>query len=177
MGRGNLIEEQLTDSIIGAFYDAYNFLGYGFLEQVCSLALEKELRRRGHTVARETAVDIYYRGELLTTQRLDLLVNQRIVIEIKSAETLHGSATRQLYNYLRATELEVGLLFHFGPEPRFWRVYRRKTRVNPKHASHPKHAYSQLRTYAPARAAVSPAAEVNASTAGGPDPTPSSCLK
>ena len=175
MAKGNLVEEALTESIIGAFYDSYNFLGYGFLEQVCSLALEKELLRRGHTVARETAVDIYYRGELLTTQRLDVLVDQRVVIEIKSAETLHGSATRQLYNYLRATNLEVGLLFHFGPQPRFWRVYRRHARGNPEHASHPKHAYSQLRAYVPERAAAE--ADVKASTAGGPDPTPSSCLK
>jgi GxxExxY protein len=176
MGKGNLIEEALTESIIGAFYDAYSYLGHGFLEQVCTLALERELLSRGHRVAREVVVPIFYRGSRLTTQRVDLIVDERVVLEIKSTETLHGSATRQLYNYLRATNLEIGLLFHFGPKARFWRVLHRPQSHDPEHPENPKHEYWQLKAYEPARAAVEDA-DVNASTAGGPDPTPSSCLK
>ena len=92
-----LIEERLTRSIIGAFYAVYRTLGFGFLEHVYVMALERELRARGHQVARE---------------------------ETKSTYRLHPAAQRQLYNYLRATSLEVGLI-HFGPEPRFYRLMYR----------------------------------------------------
>jgi GxxExxY protein len=117
-----LIEEKLTRSIIGAFYSVYRALGFGFLEHVYVMALERELRARGHRVAREVSVDIMYHGEELCTQRLDMIVDERVVVETKSTYELHPAAQRQLYNYLRATRLEVGLLFHFGREPEFHRL-------------------------------------------------------
>jgi GxxExxY protein len=120
--REELIEEQLTRSIIGAFYRVYRTLGFGFLEHVYILALERELRARGHQVAREVSVDIMYDGEELCTQRLDMVVDDKVVVETKSTYVLHPAAQRQLYNYLRATRLEVGLLFHFGREPEFYRL-------------------------------------------------------
>ena len=119
--KGDLLERPLTQSIIGAFYDVYNALGYGFLEHIYSLALERELRARGHHVARERFVTIFYRGEPLADQRLDLVVDGKVIVEIKSTWQLPASATRQLYNYLRATHLEVGLLLHFGAEPKYQR--------------------------------------------------------
>ncbi len=129
MNREELIEERLTWSIIGAFYRVYRTLGFGFLEHVYILALERELRARGHGVAREVSVDIMYNGEELCTQRLDMVVDDKVVIETKSTYELHPAAQRQLYNYLRATRLEVGLLFHFGREPEFYRLmYRNPTR-------------------------------------------------
>lgn len=85
-------------------------------------ALERELRRRGHKVARELSVRVRYKGEELGAQRLDMVVDDVLVIEGKSTQALHPSATRQLYNYLRATNLELGLLLHFGPKPQFYRV-------------------------------------------------------
>jgi len=117
-----LLDEAITKSIIGGFYAVYRVLGFGFLEHVYSAVLEKELSNRGHTVAREVLVPIYYFGAIAAYQRLDMLVDDRIVVELKASERLHPIAERQLYNYLRCTNLEVGLLFHFGHEPKFHRV-------------------------------------------------------
>ena len=122
MPRGELLDERLTHSVIGAFYEVYNTLGYGFLEQIHSTALEWELRERGHAVGREVPVVVTYKGHEIGRQRLDMLVDGRLVVEVKSTHDLHPVATRQLRNYLRATRLVLGLLLHFGPEPRFHRV-------------------------------------------------------
>ena len=119
---GWLAEERLTHSIIGAFFHVYNTLGFGFLEHVYAAALERELIRRGLTVSRERSVRIYYEGVELCQQRLDFVVDEKVVVEIKSTFELHRSAARQLRSYLRATNLEVGLLFHFGPEAKFYRL-------------------------------------------------------
>ena len=119
---GGLIEEALSSSVIGAFYDVYNNLGYGFLEHVYSLAMERELLARGHKVQRELAVLVWYKGQELTWQRLDMVVDDKLVIEIKSTRDLGEAAPRQLFSYLRSTNLEVGLLLHFGPKARFFRT-------------------------------------------------------
>lgn len=119
---GGLIEEELTSSVIGAFFDVYNTLGYGFLEHVYALALERELLGRGHRVGREVSVNIAYKGITLTSQRLDFVIDEKVVVEAKSTQTLPPFAARQLYNYLRATNLAIGLLLHFGPEPKFYRL-------------------------------------------------------
>ena len=118
-----LAEERLTHLIIGAFFRVYNQLGFGFLEHVYAAALERELLRLGLDVCREYWVRIYYDGAELCQQRLDFVVNDKVVVEAKSTFALHKAASRQLLNYLRATNLEVGLLFHFGPEARFYRLY------------------------------------------------------
>jgi len=68
-----------------------------------------------------------YKGEELAYQRLDMIVDDKLIIEIKSTYELHRGAKRQVFNYLRATNLEVGLLFHFGPEPKFYRSICRNT--------------------------------------------------
>lgn len=121
-----LIEEKLTHSIIGAFYDVYNELGYGFLEHLYVVALERELISRGHDVGREVGVCVRYKGHEVGFQRLDLIVDRRVIVETKSTQDLHKSATRQVYNYLKATGMEVGLLLHFGPEPRFYRLINQR---------------------------------------------------
>lgn len=122
MARDELIEERLTHSVIGAFYEVYNTLGYGFLEHLYKAALERELRDRGHRVGREVYVLVIYKGQPLGRQKIDLIVDDALGLEIKSTESLHESAMRQMYNYLRATNLRVGLLLHFGPKPIFHRV-------------------------------------------------------
>jgi len=111
-----LIHEDLTYSVIGAGFEAYNALGFGFLEHVYSMALERELRARGHQVSREVAVAVMYKGEELATQRLDMLVDDKLIVEVKATSRLEPEASRQLYNYLRATRIEVGLLLHFSPK-------------------------------------------------------------
>jgi len=124
MADHGLIDGRLTKSVIGGFYEVYNALGFGFLEQVYMVALERELRARGHTVGREVWVPVHYKGEEISRQRIDMVVDERLVIEGKSTLELHKSARRQVYNYLRSTGLQVGLLLHFGPEPAFYRLVR-----------------------------------------------------
>src|SRR5260221_10350292 len=119
-----LLHERLTASIIGAFYEVYNTLGFGFLEQVYVRALERELVARGHDVEREVAVQVVYKGESLGTQRIDMIVDRKVIIETKSTLELHKAARRQVYNYLLATNLDVGLLLHFGPKACFYRQLR-----------------------------------------------------
>jgi GxxExxY protein len=117
-----LVEEALTHSVIRAFYDVHRELGFGFREYLYALALERELVARGHRVDREVGVMVYYRGEPLAWQTLDLIVDEKLVLETKAAERLHPGAMPQLFSYLCATNMEVGLLLHFGREPKFQRV-------------------------------------------------------
>jgi GxxExxY protein len=125
-----LVQATLTGSIIGAFYEVYNTLGFGFLESVYVAALDRELNSRGHGVGREIAVRVSYKGTEIAWHRIDILVDKRVIVETKAGEHIAPVAQLQLHNYLRATGLEVGLLFHFGPKPRFWRVY------SPNRATH-----------------------------------------
>ena len=117
-----LIGEELTGSAIGAFFAVYDALGSGFVEHIYAEALTRELRRRGHRVAREVPVPVFYRGEKIALQRLDVLVDSRLVVEVKASPDTFSAGKRQLFNYLRATRLEIGLLFTFGPKPEFNRV-------------------------------------------------------
>jgi GxxExxY protein len=117
-----LLEERLTRSVLGAFFEVYNTLGFGFLEHVYAMALERELLDRGHRVGREVSVHVSYKKHVVAVQRVDMIVDERVVVETKSSIELPKAAQRQLFNYLRATRLEVGLLLHFGLEPRFHRV-------------------------------------------------------
>jgi GxxExxY protein len=126
MRKVDLLERDTTHVIIGAFFDVYNDLGYGFLERVYALALEKELVARGRMVGREVSVPILFKGDLLTAQKLDMVVDEKVVVEIKSTRLLHPTSQRQVLNYLRASRLEVGLLLHFGPEARFYRMVNSK---------------------------------------------------
>jgi GxxExxY protein len=127
-----LVDEELTESIIGAFYEVYNQLDYGYLESIYAESLARELLKRGHRVEREVLIRVFYKGESVGVQRIDMLVDRRIVLEIKSTHDLSKASYRQLLSYLRGSELQVGLLLHFGPKPAFHRLIctrspRRKT--------------------------------------------------
>ena len=117
-----LLERETTNHIIGAFFDVSNTLGFGFLEHVYSQALERELLSRARAVQQEVVIPIWYKGTPLTMQRVDLIVDGRVLVAIKSTSVLPPTAQRQLLNYLRATSLQVGLLLHFGPQPRCHRM-------------------------------------------------------
>lgn len=130
----SLVEEELTYSVIGAAFEVYNTLGYGFLEHVYVKALERELRDRGHAVSREYAAMIFYKGEELTSQRLDMVVDQKLIVEAKATERLAHEAPRQLFNYLRATSFEVGLLLHFGPKG-LGRIRQANSIANKRHGN------------------------------------------
>jgi len=97
-------------------------LGFGFREHIYALALERDLIAKGHRVDREVAGLVYHRGEPLAWQLLDMIVDEKLVIETKATERLHPGARGQLFGYLSATRLEVGLLLHFGYGAKFHRV-------------------------------------------------------
>ena len=114
---------EITSAIIAAFYAVFRALGYGFSEHVQAAALERELTKRGLSVAREVSVPVYYDGDIIAWQRLDMIVNGVVVVEIKVGERLPEAAIPQLLNYLRCTQLEVGLLLQFGATPTFKRLF------------------------------------------------------
>lgn len=116
-----MLRPELTEGIIGAFYDVYNALHFGFLESVYAGALEAELRERGLDVAREVPIEVHFRGRIIGSHRLDMVVSDAVIVELKATRFLDSSAEAQVLNYLRATRLEIGLLLHFGPRPSFKR--------------------------------------------------------
>jgi GxxExxY protein len=116
------LHEELTFSVIGAFFAVHRYLGFGLLEHHYMQAREIELRERGHQVGREVYVPVSYKGHDLGRLRLDMLVDEKLVVEGKAGFELHKSAKAQVYTYLKATHLEVGLLLHFGPEANFFRL-------------------------------------------------------
>lgn len=122
---GELAHERLTYSIIGAFFDVYNELGYGLLESLYMAALELELRARGHRVAREVLVPVFYKGREIGRQRIDMVVDETVIIEGKATRRLPAIAKRQTYSYLCASRLRVALLLHFGPKATHYRINRR----------------------------------------------------
>ena len=123
-----LTDGDLTGKIINAFYAAYDELGYGFLESVYSAAMAYELERRGLKFTREASVDVYYRGFKVGHFRTDIVVEGRVLVEIKASRSIDESDRRQILNYLRATNLEVALLLHFGPKANFLRLIFENTR-------------------------------------------------
>lgn len=116
-----LLHKELTDEIIGAFYDVYNELGYGFLEKVYQNALYYELLERGFKVVPKPKVNVFYKEKIVGTYEPDLLVEDKITLELKAIERLHSDHEKQLTNYLKGTEIEVGLLLNFGIKPQFAR--------------------------------------------------------
>jgi GxxExxY protein len=118
-----------TEKIIQAFYKVYNTLGYGFLEKVYQNALLIELRKMGFQCQSEMPVKVFYDGTIVGDYRADIVVDNCIIIENKAAEFLLEEHEFQLINYLKATEIEVGLLLNFGKRPEFKRkIYSNKKR-------------------------------------------------
>ena len=130
MGVNSPLQANVTDQIIGAFFNVYNELGYGFLESVYSNAMNVELGKRDQSVKREVPVEVYYKGVSVGAFRFDMLVENVGLVEVKSTETLCDADERQLLNYLRATNIEVGMLLYFGPKAQ---CHRRVDSNNKEH--------------------------------------------
>jgi GxxExxY protein len=113
---------ELTEAIIGSFYDVYHELGHGFLESVYREALVVALAQKGMQAEREKMVQVSFRGNVVGVFRTDLVVNDKIILELKTARAIESAHEAQLLNYLKATDYEVGLLFNFGPRPQFRRL-------------------------------------------------------
>ena len=122
--------EDKTELIIKAFYKVYNKLGYGFLEKVYQNALLIELQNIGFDLKSQFPIDVYYDNFKVGQYYADIIVDDCIIIENKAAESLKEENEFQLINYLKATEIEVGLLFNFGKSPSFKRKYFTNDRKN-----------------------------------------------
>ena len=109
--------KELTDKIIKTFYGVYNKLGYGFLEKVYENAMMIELREESIPAVAQSGIKVFYEDEVVGEYCADILIDNKIIVEIKAAKSLAGSNEAQLLNYLKATNIEVGLLLNFGPEP------------------------------------------------------------
>ena len=109
--------EDKTEKIIKCFYNVYNTLGYGFLEKVYENALYRELLDNGFSCDRQKQIKVHYKDEEVGEYYADILVDELIILELKAAESLCKEHEYQLINYLRATNIEVGLLLNFGKNP------------------------------------------------------------
>jgi GxxExxY protein len=121
-GHAGLVDEALTREVIGGFYKVYNTMGHGFLESVYARALYIELGRRRLSVRREVTVTAFYEQYPVGHFRVDLLVEGRLAVELKAGRSTVPEDRQQLQNWLRASNLTLGLLFHFGPRPSFFRL-------------------------------------------------------
>lgn len=130
-----LLHAGLTDQIIGAFYEVYNELGHGFLESVYEEALLKALRDAGLSVEQQRPISVRFRGAVVGNFFADLLVENTVILELKTARAIDSTHEAQLLNYLKATDKEVGLILNFGSKPQFRRLrldnHLKKIRVNP----------------------------------------------
>ena len=109
--------EELTNSIIKCFYEVYNSLGYGFLEKVYEMALYNELSSNGLYCERQRKIEVFYKNNLVGEYFADILVENKVILELKAAESICQEHEFQLINYLKATDIEIGLLLNFGKKP------------------------------------------------------------
>jgi GxxExxY protein len=113
--------EALTRRIIWVFYDVYNELGHGFLESIYQRAMFETLRAQGIASTQQQSLPVWFRGEQIGDFRPDLVVADKVIVELKACRTLEPIHEAQLLN-LRASDIEVGLLLNFGPKPTIKRL-------------------------------------------------------
>jgi len=121
---------KLTDLIIKAFYSVYNELGFGFLENVYQNALYLELLNNQFKVEAQKIIKVYYKNNIVGNYKADLIVNDVIILELKAVEYLVEEHELQLINYLKASNLEIGLLLNFGKKPEIKRKIFTNDRKN-----------------------------------------------
>jgi GxxExxY protein len=122
------LHQELTDQVIKAFYKVYNTLGFGFLERVYQNALFIELRSLSLQCETQKQIKVNYEGYEVGVYYPDIIVNNLLILELKAAESVVEEHELQLINYLKATEIEIGLLLNFGKKPEI----RRKIFTNDK---------------------------------------------
>jgi GxxExxY protein len=122
---------EVTEKIIGAYYEVYNQLGYGFNEKVYENALAIVLRSKGLIVEQQKPISVYFSHQLVGEYVADLIIDQVVIVELKACRQLATEHQAQLLNYLKATTIEVGLLLNFGLKPEFSRkVYDNSKKGN-----------------------------------------------
>lgn len=129
----------LTEKIIGVFFDVYNELGHGFLESVYEQALGIALTETGMRVCHQVPIAVWFRARQIGDFKADMIIDDQVLLELKAARNIDLSHERQLLNYLRATQIEVGLLLNFGIKPEFRRLVfeneRKEIRVHPRESA------------------------------------------
>ena len=113
--------KELTEKIIEIFYRVYNRLGYGFFEKVYENAMMTEFMKENISEVSQSAIKVLYEGEIVGEYFTDILISDKIILEIKAAKNVAEEHETQLLNYLKATNIEVGLLLNYGPKPNFKR--------------------------------------------------------
>jgi GxxExxY protein len=108
--------EHITEQIIGASFEVFRELGYGFLEKVYQRAMKVELELRGLNAELETVIQVKYKGQNVGDYRADIFVNDCVLVELKVAPSLDSRDQAQLLNELKATGIKVGLLINFGKQ-------------------------------------------------------------
>jgi len=128
MNNEPLKHSDVTGQIIKSFYNVYNALGYGFSEKVYENSMVIDLASCGLEVLQQNPISVFYKGLLVGEYFADLMVQNVVIVELKAASSLSDAHESQLLNYLKATQIEVGLLLNFGQKPE----YRRKLFTNDK---------------------------------------------
>lgn len=113
--------QDITEKIIKGFYNVYNILGYGFLEKVYENALLIKLKSLRLNCVKQKPISVYFKEKLVGEYFADIIVDGCVILELKAAEGIIEEHEAQLLNYLKATEIEVGLLLNFGKKPQFKR--------------------------------------------------------
>lgn len=131
-GGDGLLHRDLTERIIGVFFQVHRELGFGFSEAVYSRAMEIALREAGLRTQREFPVAVFFRGKRIGRYRADHLVDSTIMLELKSSERLDPGVEPQLLNLLKGTPVEVRLVLHFGPRAAFKRIIMTNDRKGPR---------------------------------------------
>ena len=109
--------KELTEDIIKIFYKVYNTLGYGFLEKIYENSMMIEFRKAGISAESQAPIKVVYEDEIVGEHAADIIVDNKVIIELKAAKKIAEDHHAQLLNYLKATDIEVGLLLNFGPKP------------------------------------------------------------
>jgi GxxExxY protein len=109
--------QEVTEKVIQAFYKVYNTLGYGFLEKVYQNALFLELKKQNFYCETQKQIRVYYEEVEVGLYYPDIIVNNVVILELKASEVLLEEHEFQLLNYLKSTEIEIGLLLNFGKKP------------------------------------------------------------
>ena len=112
---------EITGLILKAFFKVYNTLGYGFLEKVYENSMLIELRKMGLECSNQLPIQVFYDDHVVGDYIADILVEEEVIVELKAIETLAPIHEAIVVNYLKGTELEVGLLLNFGPKPEYKR--------------------------------------------------------
>ena len=125
-----MLHEGITDKVLKGYYNVYNTLGYGFLEKVYENALYLELISFGLKCERQQPIDVFYKNNKVGNYFADIIVENTVILELKAADSIAEEHEFQLINYLKATDIEVGLLLNFGKKPEFKRKIFTNDRKN-----------------------------------------------